>query len=230
MDTHFTMKDLPDSEKPYEKFLEKGAEGLSDAELLAVILRSGNKRKTALQLAQDVLCREQWNLLNLNRLTMEELQKIDGIGKVKAIQLKCIAELTKRMTQTRYRKELEVKNPAAVANYYMEQLRHENREKLILAMFDIKSCLLGDEILSVGTVNASLVSPREIYLKALQKQAVNIILLHNHPSGDPSPSKEDIQTTLRVWECGKMLGITLADHIVIGDNRYTSFREKGILN
>ena len=230
MDTHFTMKDLPDSEKPYEKFLEKGAEGLSDAELLAVILRSGNKRKTALQLAQDVLCREQWNLLNLNRLTMEELQKIDGIGKVKAIQLKCIAELTKRMTQTRYRKELEVKNPAAVANYYMEQLRHENREKLILAMFDIKSCLLGDEILSVGTVNASLVSPREIYLKALQKQAVNIILLHNHPSGDPTPSNEDIRTTLRVFECGKMLGITLADHIVIGDNRYTSFREKGILN
>lgn len=227
---HFTMKELPESEKPYEKFLQKGATGLSDAELLAVILRSGSKERTALQLAQEVLCQEQKNLLNLHQLTMEDLVKIPGIGQVKAIQLKCIAELSKRMSVTDYRKNLQVNKPETIANYYMEQLRHETTEKLLLAMFDAKNRFLGDEVLSVGTVNSSLVSPREIYLRSLQRQAVNIIILHNHPSGDATPSDEDYRTTLRVAECGQMLGIFLADHIIIGDNSYTSFREKGILN
>lgn len=230
MELHYTMKELPESEKPYEKVWESGTKGLSDAELLAVILRSGNRQKTALKLAQEVLCREQGNLLNLNQLTLKELMDISGIGKVKAIQLKCIAELAKRIAATSYRNSLQVTEPITIANYYMEQLRHDKKEKLVLAMFDVKNCFLGDEILSVGTINSSLVSPREIYLRALQSQAVNIILLHNHPSGDPTPSKEDIRTTTRVAECGNMLGITLIDHIIIGDNKYTSFREKGILN
>ena len=227
---HITMKELPKSERPYDKFLEKGAEALSDAELLAVILRSGSRTRTALELAQDILCLEQQNLLNLNRLSLEELAKIPGIGKVKAIQLKCLAEITKRMTSTTYRKSLKVNEPKDVAGYYMEQLRHETREKLLLAMFDTKNHFLGDEVLSVGTVNSSLVSPREIYLKSLERQAVNIILLHNHPSGDAAPSAEDKRITSRVAECGHMLGITLADHIIIGDNCYTSFRECGYLN
>lgn len=227
---HVTMKELPDSEKPYEKFLQKGASGLSDAELLAVILRSGSKEKSAIGLAQEILCKEQKNLLNLHQLSMDDLMKIPGIGQVKAIQLKCIAELSKRMSQTIYRKNLQVITPKTIADYYMEQLRHDTTEKLLLAMFDAKNHFLGDEILSVGTVNSSLVSPREIYLKALQRQAVNIIILHNHPSGDATPSDEDFRTTKRVAECGNMLGIYLADHIIIGDNNYTSFREKGILH
>lgn len=227
---HLTMKELPESERPYDKFLNTGVEGLSDAELLAIILRSGSKGRTALQLAQDVLCREQRNLLNLNQLTMTELAEIPGIGKVKAIQLKCIAELAKRMSATTYRKNMKVDEPKTIAEYYMEQLRHETREKLLVAMFDTKNHFLGDEVLSIGTVNSSLVSPREIYLKALRSQAVNIILLHNHPSGEAEPSAEDLRTTRRVAECGRMLGITLADHIIIGDNSYTSMRESGSLN
>jgi len=224
-----TMKDLPQSEQPYEKFMRCGAGVLSDAELLAVILRSGGKDKTALQLAQSVLCREQKNLLNLMHLGTEDLMKISGIGKVKAIQLKCIAELSKRMAQTTYERKLIVEEPATVAAYYMEQLRHETKEKLLLAMFDARNRFLGDIIVSIGTVNSSLVSPREIFLMALGKQAVHVLLLHNHPSGDPTPSEEDMRATLRVAECGKMLGILLVDHIIIGDNRYTSFREKGFL-
>lgn len=227
---HITMKELPESERPYEKFLKKGPEALSDAELLAVILRSGSQTRTAVELAQDVLCREQQNLLNLNRLSVEELTKIPGIGRVKAVQLKCVAEISKRMTATLYRKNLVATDPETVAYYYMEQLRHENREKLLLAMFDTKNHFLGDEVLSVGTVNSSLVSPREIYLKALDRQAVNIIILHNHPSGDATPSSEDKRITSRVAECGRMLGVNLADHIIIGDGSYTSFRECGLLN
>lgn len=230
MELHYTMKELPESEKPYEKFLKNGAEGLSDAELLAIILRNGSRQKTALQLAQEILCSKQQSLLNLNQLSLNELVKISGIGQVKAIQLKCIAELAKRIAATTYQKSIQVDEPKTIASYYMEQLRHDTKEKLLLAMFDAKNRFLGDEVLSIGTVNSSLVSPREIYLKALQSQAVNIIILHNHPSGDPTPSDEDYRTTLRVSECGNMLGIFLADHIIIGDNSYISFREKGILN
>lgn len=227
---HLTMRELPESERPYDKFLKIGEGGLSDAELLAVILRSGSAGRTALQLAQDVLRGEQGNLLNLNRLTVEELLEIPGIGQVKAIQMKCIAELAKRISATAYRKNLQVNEPGTIAAYYMEQMRHETKEKLTAAMFDARNRFLGDEVISVGTVNASLVSPREIYLKALKCQAVNVIILHNHPSGEAKPSDEDIRVTLRVAECGRMLGINLADHIIIGDNSYTSLREKGILN
>ena len=224
------MKELPESERPYEKFARFGASALSDAELLAVILRNGSREKTALQLAQTVLCREQGNLLNLHRLTPEELQKIPGIGKVKAIQLKCIAELSRRMAAANYHKSMQIQDPSTIADYYMEQLRHEERETLLLAMFDTKGHFLGDEVLSIGTVNSSLVSPREIYRKALSRQAVTIIILHNHPSGDPTPSEEDVRITHRVSQCGELLGIPLADHIIIGDNRYISLREKEILN
>lgn len=230
MELHYRMRELPDSERPYERCQQYGAEVLSDAELLAVILRTGNRNCSALQLAQNILCLGQQNLLNLYQLSAEDLRKLPGIGKVKALQLKCIAELSKRMASACYQRILKADDPEAIAGYYMERFRHEPTEKLLLAMFDTRNHLLRDEVLSVGTVNASLVSPREIFRKALQNQAVHIVLLHNHPGGDPTPSGEDIRVTGRVREAGVMLGIPLTDHIIIGDNRYFSFREKGILN
>lgn len=230
MYNHYKMKELPESELPYEKYLQIGAAGLSDADLLAIILRCGSKKLSALQLAREVLCRKQKSLLNLYQMSVEELVEIPGIGKVKAIQLKCIAELSKRIASMPYQKNIQVNRPDTIAAYYMERLRHETKEKLLVAMFDVKNHFLEDDILSIGTVNASLVSPREVFIRALRSQAVNIILLHNHPSGDPKPSQEDIRATMRVAECGKMLGITLADHIIIGDHQYISFREKGMLN
>jgi DNA repair protein RadC len=230
MYNHYTMKELPESELPYEKYLQIGTAGLSDADLLAIILRCGSKKLSALQLAREVLCRKQKSLLNLHQMSVDELMDIPGIGKVKAIQLKCIAELSKRMAAMPYRKNIQLNRPDTIAAYYMEKLRHETKEELLIVMFDVKNHFLEDEVLSIGTVNASLVSPREIFLRALKSQAVNIILLHNHPSGDPGPSHEDIKATLQVAECGKMLGITLADHIIIGDHQYISFREKGMLN
>lgn len=224
------MRELPDSERPYERCQKYGAEVLSDAELLAVILRTGNRDCSALQLAQRILSLGQRNLLNLYQLSAEDLQRLPGIGKVKALQLKCVAELSKRMASACYQRSLQVDDPETLAGYYMERFRHESTEKLLLAMFDARNHLLKDEVLSVGTINASLVSPREIFRKALQNQAVHIILLHNHPGGDPSPSPEDLRVTRRIQETGDMIGIPLTDHIIIGDNRYFSFQEKEMLN
>ena len=229
MKDSLTMKTLPVSEQPYEKFQRYGAVVLSDAELLAIILRSGGKQCSALQLAQEVLCQKHYNLLNLEDLSLEELQQISGIGQVKAVQLKAIAELSKRLTATCYEKKLQVTEPKILAAYYMEQLRHQRKEQLILAMFDTKQHFLGDQVISIGTINASLVSPREIFQCALSHKAVHIILLHNHPSGDPTPSKEDIRVTKMIESGGNLLGIYLADHIVIGDKCFVSMREQGIL-
>ncbi len=221
---------MPESEQPCEKCFRYGAQSLSDAELLAVILRSGTKNMTALQLAQALLAQNDKSLLNLIYMRPEEMQKIPGIGHVKAAQLKCIAELAGRISKTSRSRDVRLNEPASIASYYMETLRHEPKEKLVLAMFDAKSNLLGDEVISIGTATYSLVSPREIFLKALEYQAVHVVLLHNHPSGDPAPSQADINVTLRVMESGDLLGIALADHIIIGDNRYISFRENGLFD
>lgn len=230
MNHHITVKELPESEKPYEKCLRYGAGRLSDAELLAVIMRTGTRGQTSVGLAQEVLSRREKNLLNLYRLSFQELLEIPGIGTVKAVQLKCLAEIARRVTKEVRGRDVSLKNPSSIAAYYMEELRHEDREKLMLCMFDSNCALLGDEILSVGTVNASLISSREIFRRALAGGAVFIILLHNHPSGMPLPSAQDRAVTRQVKECGEMIGIRLSDHIIIGDNRYFSFREENLLS
>ncbi len=229
MNTHITMKELPESEQPLEKCIRYGAHVLSDAELLAAILKNGTRDMTALQLAQLFLSQKEKNLLNLTAMGTEEMQKLPGIGQVKAAQLKCVAELARRIAKASRVRDVRLNEPATIAAYYMESLRHETKEKLLLSMFDAKSSLLGDEIISVGTATSSLVSPREIFRKALEYGAVHIVLLHNHPSGDPAPSGADLAVTKRVAESGMVLGIALADHIIIGDNRYISFRENGLL-
>lgn len=220
---------IPDDELPYEKYECRGAEALSDAELLAVILRTGTSGQSVVDLARTILSREPGGLLNLYRMNLEELREIPGIGKVKAIQLKCIGEISKRISMTQHLRGLYLNNPQTVADYYMEQLRYEEREILLLCMFDSKCRLIGDEVISVGTVSASLVSPREVFLKAVARHAVHIILLHNHPSGVPEPSLADQRATEQIRQCGELLGVRLSDHIIIGDHQYYSFKEQGKL-
>ena len=229
MKTHITMKEMPESEQPLEKCMRYGAQALSDAELLAVILKTGTRNLTALQLAQFFLSRKEKNLLNLVNMRPEEMKEIPGIGQVKAAQLKCIAELSERIAKTSRLRDVRLNEPASVAGYYMESLRHKTKENLLSAMFDARSNLLGEEIISVGTITNALVSPREIFMKAMEYRAAHIVLLHNHLSGDPTPSEADLAVTRRVEEGGKILEIVLADHIIIGDNRYISFRENGLL-
>lgn len=223
------MKELPCSERPYEKCLESGPGSLSDAELLAVILRTGSRGHTSVDLAREILgsSRQEEGLLGLHRLSIRELLQIRGVGMVKAVQMKCICELSDRMASMSFREKQSFTSPESIAGYYMELLRHEEQERMVCLMLDTKNRFLGDEVISVGTVNSSLVSPREVFLKALQYHAVHIILVHNHPSGDASPSREDILVTERIRRAGELLGIRLLDHIVIGDRCFSSLLEEG---
>lgn len=229
MSGHIKMQELPESERPYEKFMKYGVSHLSDAELLAVIIKNGTKTHSALDIAKELLKGRQGNLLNLYAYSFDELLERDGIGKVKAIQLKALAELASRITSTSRMSDLQMADASSVADYYMERLRHKEKECLMAAFFNTKCVFLGDEQVSEGTIDYACVSPRDIFKSAMRNNAKHIILLHNHPSGDPLPSKEDIEVTERVCEGGKILGIQVADHIVIGDNRYFSFRENYLI-
>ena len=223
------LRNLPTMEQPYEKCLENGPESLSDAELLAVILRCGARGKTSLELAREILSLpgKEEGLLGLYHCTRQELLQIRGVGE-KAIQLQCIGELSKRMAAAGARKGLCFHDPASIADYYMERLRHEDQEVLLCMMLDTKNQLLGEKEITRGTVNATMISPRELFLAALQFRAVHILLVHNHPSGIPEPSGDDITVTRQIRRAGEMLGITLLDHIIIGDHCYTSMLEQGI--
>ncbi len=226
-----TMKDIPEDERPYEKVLHSGAAILSDAELLAVILRTGAKGTTALELARMILntSDDRTDLLNIHHLTYEQLQSLKGIGRVKAIQILCISELCKRLAKAGAKEGLVFQNPETIARYYMEDMRHGNQEQIKLLMLDTKSNLIHQTDISKGTVNASLISPRELFIEALKREAVSIILLHNHPSGDPTPSESDILLTKRVKDTGDLVGIELLDHIIIGNNCYISFLESKLI-
>lgn len=229
--TRFTMKQMPRQEQPYEKFLQFGPEALSDAELLAIIIRTGTKEEKSIDLAKKVLsvANSDQDLLSITRLSLKDLLQIKGIGKVKAIQIKCIAEFSRRIAKTTAKSRLCMNNPRTIADYYMEDLRFVNQEVTLLVMVDTKNQFLNDKIISKGTVNATLISPREVFLESLSNEAVYIILIHNHPSGDPTPSQEDILTTKRIKEAGMLIGIMLLDHIIIGDKKYVSLKEQGML-
>lgn len=225
MSEHIILKNLPESERPYEKLLSKGAEHLSDAELLAIILKNGTKNATSLDIARKILSGKHNNLLNLYACSLQDLMKISGVGTVKAIQLKAIAELSKRIAVTQSGYQLKMNQPSSIAAYYMEQLRHQKKEQLVCAFFDSKCKFLGDSIISIGSVDYAYVSPRDIFLKVFETGAVMFLMLHNHPSGDPCPSEDDFHITKRIQKGAQILGLELVDHIIIGDNKYYSFKE-----
>lgn len=221
------MKDLPLSERPYERCEQLGPEALSDAELLAVILRSGSIGMNSLQLARQVLAKDvnHKNLIGLCYLSREQLMEIPGIGRVKAIQLQSIAELAKRIARTVPEQQVILGKPAYIAEYFMKDLRFKTQECVFAVYLDQKCMLLKKQMITMGTVNASLISPREIFLEAFKCCAVNLILIHNHPSGNAEPSFEDRKVTRQLCEAGDLLQIPLLDHIIIGNQAYYSFAE-----
>jgi len=226
------IEDLQKQEQPYERFLSCGAGSLTNAELLAIILRTGTKEKNAVDLSREILgfFREgATDLSALHQLTREDLMTIQGIGEVKAVKILSLAEISRRLVRERAGRNLVFSSPSSVAEYYMEDLRHLETETAMLVMLDNRLGLIREEILSLGTVNCTLLSPREVFVRALRWGAVNIMLLHNHPSGDPTPSSMDMQITERISRAGCLLGIHLIDHLVIGDLSYTSLRECGCI-
>ncbi len=222
----------PQDGLPYEKFLRLGAGALTEAELLAIIIRTGTSDHPAVEIGKEILelpSVKEDGLNGLHHVTVKELTGIRGIGEVKAVKIKCLAELSMRMAMMTAKKDLQFLHPSSVARYYMERMRHEERERVLLLMLDTRNCLIGEELLSIGTVKCSMLSPREVFVAALKVQAVYIMLLHNHPSGDPSPSREDIKATENIRKIGGMIDVPLIDHIIIGDKNYMSFKEAGLL-
>ncbi|MBC7958324.1 MAG: DNA repair protein RadC [Vallitaleaceae bacterium] len=227
-EVRLTVKELPTSERPYEKLEKYGATILSDAELLAIIIKSGTQKERSIDLAHRVLTLNKRGLAGIHQTSLNELESISGIGRVKAIQIKAIAELSTRIAKTNALQKVQISSPGSVANIYMEEMRHLQQEHLKIVLLDTKNNIMSDHTLSVGTVNASLINPREVFIHALKNLAVHMIILHNHPSGDPTPSKEDISITKRIIEASDIIGIKLLDHIIIGDGNYISLKERGI--
>ena len=227
------MKDLPESVRPYENARNEGVSSLSDQELLAVILRSGTRGSSCLDLAAALMELTQNSsfpgLSGILHLSMPELMKIDGIGTVKALQIQCIGELSKRIARSGARRKLSFTDASSIGEYYMEQLRHEEQEHLIAMMLDTKNQLLCDLTMAKGTANTAFITPREIFVEALRHHASHLILVHNHPSGDPTPSRADQEFTRQVLKTGELVGIRLLDHVIIGDQQYYSFAQDGVL-
>ena len=216
---------------PYDKFQALGVQSLSDVELLAIIIRSGTKDMDALALADNLLALHdsKSRIVGLQNVSFEELISYKGIGKVKAMCIECIIELGKRMHKQSRRELLNFASPKSIADYYMEQLRHLEQECVYLILLDTKCNILKEIHLSSGTVNSSIVSIRDIFINALNYKASGIILLHNHPSGDPTPSKQDFSITINVKEAGILMNIPLFDHIIVGDMNYYSFKATGFI-
>ncbi len=228
----FKIKDLPTIERPYEKLEEFGAEVLSNAELLAIIIRSGNKNETSVALAQRLLKQDQSNkgLSFLYDLSLEQLRAIKGIGKVKAIQIKAIMELSKRIASSfSIGNRVIVKSPEDVCRLLMEDVRHLGKEVFKVVFLNTKNHVIKTVDISIGSLSASIVHPREVFSEAVKTGCAAVILVHNHPSGDPEPSSDDVETTKRLADAGSILGIKVLDHIIIGDGRFVSLKEKGII-
>ena len=224
-----TIKDMPQSEQPREKLLAGGVETLSNAELIAILLATGTKELTAISLAENILNYSNDGLRFLTDTTVEELSNIKGIGLAKSAQLIAAVELGKRIALTTKVNNYRIKSPMDVSSLLMEELRYKKKEYFNILLLNTKHELISIENISIGSLNASIVHPREVFQRAIKRSSSAIILVHNHPSGDPSPSNEDIKITKRLQEAGNIVGIEVLDHIIIGDGNYCSLKEKGLL-
>ncbi len=224
------MKELPISERPYEKLEMYGANTLSNAELLAIIIKSGTKDESSVTLAQKILslsksknCKED-NLKFLQELSIEEFMQIKGIGKVKAIQLKATCELAKRISKPIKEIKIKIKTPEDIANLFMDELKTEKREIVKVVIMNSQNVILKIQTISQGGTSSVQVNTKDILMEAVKIGAPKIIVIHNHPSGNAKPSIEDITFTKRLEKAAEILGVLLLDHIVIGYNQYTSIK------
>ena len=227
-----TIKELPESERPYEKLQIYGANKLSNAELLSIIIKTGTKECTSIDLANKVLSlNTNSNIRGMLDCSIEEFMTVKGIGKVKAIQLTAIGELAKRMSKPLNILNIKITSPNDVCNLLMDELKYEKREKVKVIILNAKNNILKIVDLGTGTTSIAIIDPKDVLLEVVKMGAPKMILIHNHPSGDPTPSIQDLRITKRLCECSKMFGIELLDHIVIGDGRYESifsWEKKGL--
>ncbi|OXS80534.1 RadC family protein [Domibacillus enclensis] len=222
------IRDVPPHDRPRERMIASGPSSLSNHELLAILLRTGSKEESVLQLSNRIL-NEFDGLRLLKDASIEEITAVKGIGSAKAIQLKAAIEIGRRIERLKYEDRFMIRSPEDAANYMMEEMRFLSQEHFVALYLNTKNQVMHKQTLFIGSLNASIVHPREVFKEAFRRSAASIVCLHNHPSGDPAPSREDIDVTKRLVECGKILGIDVLDHLIIGEKKYVSLKEKGYL-
>jgi DNA repair protein RadC len=220
------IRDFPADERPRERLLTEGPESLSNHELMAILLRTGTKDESVLQLSNRLLNQFE-GIRRLKDATVEEITSIKGIGPAKAVQIMAALELGRRISRIQYEDRYVIRSPEDGANYVMEDMRFLSQEHFVCLYLNTKNQVLHKQTIFIGSLNASIVHPREVYKEAFKRSAASIVAIHNHPSGDPTPSREDIEVTKRLVECGKIIGIELLDHLIIGEHKYVSLKEKG---
>lgn len=228
MNEPLLIRDFPLSERPRERFLREGARGLSNQELIALLLRTGTKHESVLQLADRLIIKFD-GLRMLKDASVEEITDINGIGEAKAIQLLAAVELGRRVHNLVTTDRYVIRSPEDCANFLMEEMRFLSQEHFVCVYLNTKNQVLHKQTVFIGSLNSSIVHPREVFKEAFRRSAASIICAHNHPSGDPTPSKEDIDVTKRLIECGRLIGIDILDHLIIGEKKYVSLKEKGYL-
>ncbi|MEG0371264.1 MAG: DNA repair protein RadC [Clostridium sp.] len=228
MKNTLSIKEIPREDRPRERLLKYGAEVLSNSELLAVIIGKGTRNQNAITLAQNILGSNE-GLKFLCTSSVQELLNINGIGNAKVAIIKASIELGRRMRSFRTDEKIVITSPKNAADLLIEDMRYLKKEHFRVMFLNTKNQVIDVSDLSIGTLNSSIVHPREVFYDAIKKVANSIVICHNHPSGDPTPSKEDINVTSRLREVGKLIGIELLDHIIIGDGVYVSLKEKGLI-
>ena len=218
------IKSLPQYERPMEKCLSLGVESLTNGELIAILINSGTREKSAVDLAEEVLAKDESGIGYLRESSPEELMTVKGIGGSKAARIMAAVELGKRIALKPVQKGMKIQDDEDVAELFMEEMRRLKKEMFKAVLLDSKGGVISVETVSIGELNST---PREVFSQAVRKSAAAIVFVHNHPSGDPMPSGEDVATTARLRECGKLLGIRVVDHLIIGDGRYMSLRAMG---
>ncbi|NGQ94311.1 JAB domain-containing protein [Brevibacillus sp. SYP-B805] len=222
----FRVKNVPSYERPRERLLSNGAFALADAELLAILLRTGTEQETAFQLAQRLLATFQ-DLRGLAQASHEELIGLRGIGPVKAAELQAAFELGRRLSGMTRSKPRSIRLPQDVAEIMLPEMSHLTQEHFVCLFLNTKNHIIGKQTIFVGSLDSSIVHPREVFKEAIKRSSAAVICLHNHPSGDPTPSREDIQVTQTLRQAGEIVGIPLLDHVIIGDGRFVSLKEQG---
>jgi DNA repair protein RadC len=225
-----TIKDWPEADRPREKLLAKGAESLTETEILAIILRTGNAStgESAVDHARALLTQFK-GLKGIDEAPIKELRAVKGIGPAKIAQLKASLEISRRMGQRRWKVGEPLSSPEDVFRHFQSMFQKEKHEVFYVVLLTNKNRKIREVRISEGSLTASLVHPREVYNPVIRDSAAAVLFVHNHPSGDPSPSPEDVEITRRLKEVGEVMGIKVLDHVVIGHDRYFSFNEKGML-
>mgnify|MGYP006280045375 CR=1 FL=1 len=222
------VREMPEEDRPRERLARLGAEALRDAELVAVLFRTGTNRAGAVEVAERVL-REFGNLRRLSNASLEEIQRVHGVGKVKAIELKAALELGKRLAAYRRKNTVKVRGPQDVAEKLMLKFKEYETERFVSVLLNTKNEIVKEVDISRGGIDGTLANPRDVFRAAVREGAAAVIVAHNHPSGDPEPSRMDIELTERLSKAAELLGIPLHDHVILGDERYVSMKERQLM-